>query len=207
MPADDPEVAEEDPFASRAPAAGRGLVDAIETGPRVFIRHPVPADEEEFLTMVLASRGLHGQWIRPPANPQDFSGYLTRARKRTGAAFLVCRIPDGAILGVFNLAEISPRLRTAYCSYFVHAAFARQGLMSEAMQLLMHHAFTCLGLHVLGAAIQPGNAASLRLVQRSGFRLEKAPPRYLRLAGVWRGHPTWSITAERWRMLSGSSGG
>ena len=59
-----------------------------------------------------------------------------------------------------------------------------------------------LRLQALGASIQPGNIASIGLVQRAGFRPEKAPPRYLRLAGAWRGHPTWSITAQRWRQLA-----
>ena len=57
-------------------------------------------------------------------------------------------------------------------------------------------------LQALGASIQPGNIASIALVRRAGFRPEKAPPRYLRLAGSFRGHPTWSITAQRWRQLA-----
>jgi ribosomal-protein-alanine N-acetyltransferase len=183
-------------------ATGRGVFDVLETGDRVFLRQPGEDDRDEFLAMVKVSRELHGQWIRPPAEARDYGAFLVRSRKRTGASFLVCRQPDGLIVGVFNLNEVSTRTHTAFCSYFVHAGFARQGLMTEGLQLLMRHAFLHLRLQALGASIQPGNIASIALVQRAGFRPEKAPPRYLRLAGAWRGHPTWSITAQRWRQLA-----
>jgi ribosomal-protein-alanine N-acetyltransferase len=170
-------------------------------GPRVFLRRPGEADRDEFLAMVEASQALYDQWIRPPAEARDYGAFLVRSRKRAAASFLVCRRPDGLIVGVFNLSEISAMVRTAYCSYYVHAGFAGQGLMAEGLQLLMRHAFAGLRLQALGASIQPGNLASIALVQRAGFRPERAAPRYLRLAGTWRGHPTWSITSERWRQI------
>jgi ribosomal-protein-alanine N-acetyltransferase len=184
------------------PAEGRGVFDVVEMGDRVFLRQPGEDDRDEFLAMVGASRELHAQWIHPPADARDYGAFLVRSRKRTGASFLVCRRTDGLIVGVFNLNEISPMTHTAFCSYYVHAAFARQGLMTEGLQLLMRHAFLGLRFQALGASIQPGNVASIALIQRAGFRPEKAPPRYLRLAGSWRGHPTWSITAQRWRQLA-----
>ena len=186
----------------RGQTAGRGVFDVVEAGSRVFLRRPGEEDRDEFLAMVQASRQLHAQWIHPPARARDYEAFLVRSRHRAVESLLVCRQPDGLIVGVFNLNEISPRLRTAFCSYYVHAGFARQGLMTEGLQLLLRHAFLGLQLQALGASIQPGNLASIALVRRAGFRPEKAPPRYLRLAGSWRGHPTWSITAQRWRQLA-----
>jgi len=186
----------------RGQTAGRGVFDVVEAGSRVFLRRPGEEDRDEFLAMVQASRQLHAQWIHPPVRARDYEAFLVRSRHRTMASLLVCRQPDGLIVGVFNLNEISARLRTAFCSYYVHAGFAGQGLMTQGLQLLMRHAFVGLRLQALGASIQPGNLASIALVRRAGFRPEKAPPRYLRLAGSWRGHPTWSITAQRWRQLA-----
>ena len=177
---------------------------ALETGSKVFLRLPTEADEGEFLALVAGSRALHNGWIHPPGSAQEFRAWLTRTKRGKAVSVLVCDVAGGAIAGVFNLVEISPRLRTAFLSFYAHAAFARRGLMTEGMGLLLRHAFGPLGLTVVGASVQPGNAASLALVRRAGFQLEKAPPRYLRVAGVWRGHPTWSISAARWRELAGS---
>lgn len=176
--------------------------DAVERGTRVYLRHPGLDDAGEFLAMVAASRELYAGWIHPPESPEDFRAWVARAERRSRAAFLVCTAGEGQIAGVFNLVEISPNLRTAYCTYYANVAFAGRGLMSEGLELLLRHAFGTLGLHAIGASIQPPNAASIAIVQRAGFRPEKAPPRYLRLAGHWRGHPTWSITVQRWRQLA-----
>ncbi len=177
----------------------RGVFGVVEMGTAVFLRRPDEGDQAEFLAMVAASRALHGEWIHPPASAPEFARYLARSRRRSRATFVVCRLPDGAIAGVFNLLEISEFLRSAYCSYYVHAAHAGRGLMSEGLQLLLRHAFGPMRLQALGASIQPGNTASIELVRRAGFWPEAAAPRYLRLGGSWRVHPTWSMTAQRWR--------
>ena len=152
--------------------------------------------------MTAAGTDFYRPWINPPSTPDEFAAYLVRAARRTGDALLVCSVPSGAIVGVFNMAELSARSRTAYLSYYVHPSHARQGVMREGLQLLLGYVFDVLGLVAVGASIQPGNVASAGLVEQAGFRPEKAPPRYLRLFGVWRGHPTWSITATRWRALA-----
>jgi ribosomal-protein-alanine N-acetyltransferase len=68
--------------------------------------------------------------------------------------------------------------------------------MSEALKLVVSYAFGELGLHRLEANVQPENAASIRLVQRSGFRNEGYSPHYLFIDGDWRGHERWAITRE-----------
>ena len=68
-------------------------------------------------------------------------------------------------------------LQGANLSYGGVAAFAGQGYMSEALELVLHEAFVTLGLHRLEANIQPGNVGSLALVRRAGFELEGFSPR------------------------------
>ncbi len=67
------------------------------------------------------------------------------------------------------------------------------------MHLVLREAFTTLRLHRLEANIQPGNRASILLVQRCGFELEGFSPRYLKVGGRWRDHERWAIRADTWR--------
>jgi ribosomal-protein-alanine N-acetyltransferase len=41
--------------------------------------------------------------------------------------------------------------------------------MTEAMELVLRHAFVDLGLHRLEANVQPANLRSLALAERAGF--------------------------------------
>jgi len=68
--------------------------------------------------------------------------------------------------------------------------FHRPGIVAptdrEAMASVLRHAFRKLRLQRVEAGVQPGDAASLALVQRAGFRREGFSPRYSKVAGRWR---------------------
>ncbi len=71
--------------------------------------------------------------------------------------------------------------------------------MREGLELVLGRAFTELGLHRLEANIQPGNHASIALVERCGFVREGFSERYLKVGGRWRDHERWAIRVEQWR--------
>ena len=71
--------------------------------------------------------------------------------------------------------------------------------MTEAVRLLLRHAFARMKLHRVEANIQPGNLASLALVKRAGFIKEGYSRRYLKICGRWRDHERWAILAEDWK--------
>jgi ribosomal-protein-alanine N-acetyltransferase len=114
--------------------------------------------------------------------------------------FFACRCDDGAIAGAINLSEIiRGPFQNAFVGYFMGAAFAGRGYMTEALGLVLKHGFRHLKLHRIEANLQPGNSASRALVRRAGFRLEGYSPRFLKIAGRWRDHERWAITVEDWR--------
>jgi ribosomal-protein-alanine N-acetyltransferase len=53
-----------------------------------------------------------------------------------------------------------------------------------------------LGLHRVQAAVMPRNAASIRVLEKNGFRREGLAERYLRIAGRWEDHLLFALTAE-----------
>jgi ribosomal-protein-alanine N-acetyltransferase len=178
------------------------LSDAIAVGERVYLREPTQRDQVEMVALNRASRTLHRGWVIPPTDAKAFAEWMRRCRQPNVQCLLVCRVEDGAIVGVFILSQIIRRLfQSAYLGYYAQDPYAGRGYMAEGMQLVLRHTFTTMKLHRVEANIQPENAASIALVKRSGFRLEGFSPRYLKVAGRWRDHQRWAMTIDDWRRL------
>ncbi len=137
---------------------------------RVLLRPPTSADQREFLALARASRKLHRPWVYPPETAAAFRSYLRWSRAKTFRGLLAVRREDGAIVGAFKLSQIfHGDFRNAYLGYWVGAPFAGQGYMTEAMALLLSHAFRTLKLHRVEANVQPGNRRSAELLQPHRF--------------------------------------
>lgn len=65
--------------------------------------------------------------------------------------------------------------------YDVVRARWRQGVMGEVLPVVLDYGFAILRLHRIEATVTPGNAGSVALLQRNGFRRE----------GLLRGHGHW----------------
>lgn len=128
-----------------------------------------------------------------------FDAYLERVSKETHLSYWV-QTELGELAGVININEI---VRGSFCSgylgYYAFAPHQQHGYMKKGLCAILSEAFGPQKLHRLEANIQPENEASRRLVQSVGFRLEGLSPRYLKIAGRWRDHERWAITAEEWR--------
>ncbi len=173
---------------------------------RVFLRPPERRDRDEFISLMRASRAFHRPWATAPTDDDRFATYLADSRRADFEAMLACRSQDLAIVGFFNLSQISRgSLQSAYLGYAVGKPYARQGYMSEGIQLVLEHAFLNLGLHRVEANIQPGNRASIALAAGAGFRREGFSPRYLKIGGRWRDHERWAILADEWKTRAVSA--
>jgi ribosomal-protein-alanine N-acetyltransferase len=170
--------------------------DHATAGPRVTIRPLTLDDSAEFTARARESRELHRPWLFPPADDASFATYAERlidAPDRHG--FLVCERDTGAIAGYVSVNNIvQGAFRCGALGYGVFAHAARRGLMSEGLGLVVDHAFGPLGLHRLEINVQPGNAASIALARRTGFRLEGFSPEFLYIDGAWRDHQRWALT-------------
>ena len=86
--------------------------------------------------------------------------------------------------------------QSCHCGYWIGAAHTRRGYTSEALALVLRHAFARLALHRVEANMLPRNAASRGVAQKCGLRQEGLAKRYLNVNGVWEDHEIWAITAE-----------
>lgn len=164
---------------------------------RIGIRRPTAADCDELLALIHSSQDLHRPWLDPPSTRQRYDAYLESRRGPGDEGFLVCDSRSGSIVGVVNLnCIVRGFFHSAYLGYYVGAAFAGQGYMTEGLKLVARFAFVEIGLHRLEANIQPENVASIALARRCGFRKEGFSPKYLQVMGEWRDHERWALLAD-----------
>ena len=164
---------------------------------RVVLSRLVQADAEELIHANAASRAYHAPWVEPFADRAGFDAWFGRTLSGPNVALVAREASSGRVAGVVNLNEVVAGVfQSTYLGYYGAAAMAGQGLMAEAVRLAAGYAFGALGLHRLEANIQPGNARSVALVRRLGFRLEGYSPRYLRIGGEWRDHERWALLAD-----------
>ncbi len=166
---------------------------------RVAAREPTKRDRDEFLKRVHASAHLHRPWVNPPASREEFAKYLARCREDNFQAYLLTRREDEAMVGIAALSQIfyGP-LKSAYLGFSSFVPYAGRGYMTDGLNAVLRHAFRTLRLHRVEANIQPGNARSIAVVRRLGFRREGFSPRYLKVGGRWRDHERWAILVDEW---------
>ena len=176
------------------------LRKAEVVGKRVYLRRLEGLDAQEFMAVNRVSKRLHRGLVSPPVQTEQFEAMLKRCRLPDTICLVVCRVDDGAIVGSINLSQIfRGGFQSAYLGYYVGAPFARQGYMTEALELVLKYGFDKLRLHRLEANIQPSNRASIALVKRAGFVREGFSRRYLKIGGRWLDHERWAIIAEDWK--------
>lgn len=152
---------------------------------------------------VRSSRRLLRPWSYPP---EDAAGFVTLLERPDGVTFLIRRNEDDTLAGMASLGNIvHGNLRGAYLGYSAFVPYDGRGYMTEGLGLVLRQAFGALRLHRVEANIQPGNARSIALAERLGFRREGYSPRYLKIGGRWRDHVRYAILAEDFRSGAGRS--
>lgn len=150
------------------------------------------------------------QWEgRPPSlppvtwrerhSPGAFPGMLRHHRReaRAGRMLPLAVVVDGRLSGQVTVSSI---VRGAYdggsVGYWVDRRVAGRGVTPTALALVLDHCFGAVGLHRVEADVRPENAASLRVVEKLGFRREGLHERYLYIDDDWRDHVSFALLRE-----------
>lgn len=170
-------------------------------------------------------RARNRDWLAPweatppgrGAGPAPGVGYgamvrSLRSQARAGHLLPFVVTFDDRLVGQLTVGGITwGSLCSAHIGYWVDQAVAGRGVMPTAVALAVDHCFTALGLHRVEINIRPENTASLRVVDKLGFRDEGVRLGLLHIDGAWRDHRSFALTAEevpdgllaRWRASGG----
>jgi ribosomal-protein-alanine N-acetyltransferase len=172
------------------------LMPAI-AGVGVVLRAPQMSDFAEWTTLREASRSFLTPW--EPTWPADdlsrasfrrrIKRYSEDQRSDLAYAFFVFRKHDDVLVGGLTLANIRRGCAQAgSLGYWMGAPYARQGYMTAAVNAVIPFAFATLKLHRIEAACIPANVASVRLLEKTGFKREGFARQYLCIDGIWQDH-------------------
>lgn len=158
-------------------------------------------------------RRRNATWLSPweASNPAP-GGYLPNflemvrylhQQARVGAAlpFVITerQPPQGkpALIGQVTVSTIVwGSAMSATLGYWVDQQHAGRGVAPTAVAMATDHCINSLGLHRIEVNIRPENTASLRVVQKLGFRDEGMRLNYLHINGRWSDHRSFALTAE-----------
>lgn len=181
-------------------------------GSTVYVRPPQKRDRSEWVHLRQLSREFLVPW--EPAWPPDAAtsaAFNRRYRRfcldwqsRSGFAFFIFEQSSDALTGGITLSNV--RRGVAQCGnigYWMGEPFAGQGIMSEAVALVLSFSFDTLGLHRVEAACLPHNDASRHLLLKTGFHEEGIARRYLRINGRWQDHVTHAILRDDFKKSKG----
>ena len=153
-------------------------------------------------------RARNSAWLTPweatvpPGSGEHvptFPEMVTRFRSeaRAGRTMAWAMTVDGRLIGQVTVAGITlGSLRGASIGYWIDSRSAGRGLTPLAVAMACDHCYRELGLHRIEIVIRPENAASLRVVEKLGFRHEGFRRRFLHIDGQWRDHEVFALYAE-----------
>jgi len=159
----------------------------------------------------LAVRLANRTFLEPfePPRPVDFFS-LKAQRDQIKAGDFQWRNDQGYAFGVFetDTSELVGRValsnivrgawHNATLGYFITQDRGGRGYASEAVRQSVAFGFREARLHRVQAGVMPRNRASVRVLERNGFRREGFAPRYLNINGTWEDHDLYAVTVEEW---------
>ncbi len=128
-------------------------------------------------------------------------GQRERAQKRiehaaqdTGYWFVIVHLETKQIIGLIMLTEVvRDNLQSCWIGYFLDHTYNGQGIMTEAVTLVVQYAFEQLHFHRLEAGVMPHNLGSIRVLEKAGFEREGLARKNVKINGVWQDHVSLGI--------------
>jgi RimJ/RimL family protein N-acetyltransferase len=138
---------------------------------------PLEAGDAPSIHLMMSDVEVMAFWDSPvvddPAATEEIIGRQLDEMARDKARYWAMELgSSGAVLGLCDLSEIDRRHNRADVGFMVARRYWGAGYTYEAMHAVIGHAAQALRLRRLQARTHLGNARSMRLLDRLGFRRE-----------------------------------
>lgn len=174
-------------------------------GERVVLRLPAPNDYREWAGLRSESRAFLEPWeprwafdeLEKSAWRYRLGRYREDFARGTAIPFFIFERKSERLLGGVTLGNIRHGVaRSAHIGYWIGEKYAGRGYMSDALGLLVDHAFETMRLHRIEAACIPDNNRSVRVLEKAGFKREGLLRSYLKINGAWQDHYLYALIED-----------
>ena len=142
-------------------------------GARVTLRGLCEDDADALFALHSDPRAMRYWSFAPWTDRSQVHDYLARGIAARDPERMLCwaiaQAGDDTLAGTATLFDINREQGRAEIGYALHPSHWGRGLATEALGLVLGHAFDTLDLRRVEADIDPRNTASCRLVERHGF--------------------------------------
>ncbi|PRA09880.1 GNAT family N-acetyltransferase [Arthrobacter sp. MYb211] len=143
---------------------------------RLRLRPFTDADAEDLFALQSDAQVLR-YWDSPPWDDRAsiarfMAGCRKMAEEGSGARVAIERRSDQAFVGWCTLNSWNPAFRSASLGYCLNQAAWGNGYATEAGHALLRWAFGAFDLNRIQSEVDTRNAASARVLEKLGFRLE-----------------------------------
>ena len=143
---------------------------------RLLLRRVVKSDVDEIF--FLRSNEEIMKYIPRPIlkTPQDALKHITTIdatmNNNEGINWAITLKNSSKLIGIIGHYRIQPQNYRAEVGYILHPDYHGKGIVPEALKKVLEYGFMEMKLHSIEAVIAPDNAASEKVLLKSGFTKE-----------------------------------
>lgn len=176
-------------------------------GERIFLKIPEMKDAKAIYKYARDKEIARYTTIPHPYKLKHAKEFIKKARqklkKKEGYEFSIVLKETNEIIGGIGLNHVNKFNQNAEVGYWLAKRYWGQGLMSEAMNLILNFGFKKLKLHKIYARVYKPNKRSSRLLKKFGFKLEGNFRKHLkgRFSNKWYDELRYGLLKEEWKSI------
>ncbi|MDZ7816844.1 MAG: GNAT family protein [Planctomycetota bacterium] len=140
-----------------------------------------------------------------PNTPEQTRSFIENAmfsaeREPRSDYLLAIQLIDGDVIGTcgLNVHKEPVNAHKASIGYVLASQFWNRGYATESCNALCEFAFKGLQLHKVFSKVEPDNQASIKVLEKLGFRREGLLRHDAIVRGEWRNYLLYAVLADEW---------
>ena len=162
------------------------------TTPRMRLRSAQPGDLAAIHAIMTRADAMRW-WSTPP--------HVSTNQTRTWLDSMIANGPDHPDLVIEFEGQVIGKAgfwAPPDIGYILHPDYWGRGLATEALEAVINHIYATRRFDVLTAEVDPGNAASIRLLERLGFVKTGQAERTMQVGDAWVDSVYYGLQRRVW---------